>query len=32
MFLLDDFQGLSSRWTLVYILKVLNEYGTQLVS
>jgi hypothetical protein len=31
MLLLDGLEGLSSRWTLVCALKVLNEHGTQLV-
>jgi hypothetical protein len=31
MLLLDDFEGLISRWTLVCALKVPNEHRTQLV-
>jgi hypothetical protein len=31
MLLLDDLQGLSSRWMLICTLEVLDEHGTQLV-
>jgi hypothetical protein len=31
MLLFDGLEGLSSRWTLVCALEVLNEHGTQLV-
>jgi hypothetical protein len=31
MLLLDGLQGLSSRWMLIYTLKVSNEHGTHLV-
>jgi hypothetical protein len=31
MLLLDGLEGLSSRWTLICALEVLDEHGTQLV-